>query len=241
MLGSADPGLIYRLLRKRFGFLDWWPGESSDEILIGAVLTQQTSWRNVEKAISSLRDANALSVKAISSIDTKKLEKLIRSSGFYRQKAARLKKLCRHIISEYGSLRKFLSMDADKLRQELLSMEGIGQETADAIVLYAAGKPSFVIDAYTIRAMERIIGKGRRFSYTDLQGYFTERLPRDVELYKDMHAQFVELGKRYCFKTKPLCSECPLAGVCSYGKGSIPVRQRPAKYLNMSQCVKHNE
>ena len=219
MLGSVDPGLIYRLLRKRFGFLDWWPGESRDEILIGAILTQQTSWRNVEKAISSLKDANALSVKAISSIDTKRLERLIRSSGFYRQKAARLKKLCRHIISEYGSLGKFLSMDADKLRQELLSMEGIGQETADAIVLYAAGKPSFVIDAYTIRAMERIIGKGRRFSYTDLQGYFTERLPRDVELYKDMHAQFVELGKRYCFKTKPLCSECPLIGICSYGKG----------------------
>ena len=240
MPGSADPGLIYGLLRKRFGFLDWWPGETRDEILIGAILTQQTSWRNVEKAISSLRDANALSVKAISSMRIGMLEKLIRSSGFYRQKARRLKKLCSHIISEYGSLGRFLSMDIDRLRPELLAMDGIGQETADAIVLYAAGKPSFVIDAYTIRAMERIAGKGRRFGYAELQGYFTERLPRDVELYKDMHAQFVELGKRYCLKTKPICNECPLAGICSHGKVGIPVRQPPAKYLNMRQRVKHN-
>ena len=219
MPGSAGPDLIYRLLRKRFGFLNWWPGETRDEILIGAILTQQTSWRNVEKAISSLRDANALSVKAISSMRVGVLEELIRSSGFYRQKARRLKKLCSHIISEYGSLGRFLSMDMDRLRSELLAMDGIGQETADAIALYAAGKPSFVIDAYTIRAMERISGNGKSFGYGDLQKYFMERLPLDVELYKDMHAQFVELGKRYCLKTKPLCNECPLAEICAYGKG----------------------
>ncbi len=218
MPGSADPNLIYKLLRKRFGFLDWWPGESSDEIIIGAILTQQTSWRNVEKALASLKDADALSIKAISSIGIRDLERLIRSSGFYRQKARRLKNLCKHIISEYGSLHKFLSIGMESLRSELLSMDGIGQETADAIVLYAAGKQSFVIDAYTTRAMERISGSEKRFGYGELQRYFMESLPRDLDLYKDFHAQFVELGKHYCLKTKPVCAECPLKRNCAYGR-----------------------
>ena len=221
MGSSRDPLSIYRLLRKRFGFLNWWPGDTKDEIIIGAVLTQQTSWRNVEKAISNLRDAGALSIEAISSIDMKRLDRLITPSGFHRQKAARLKALSASIISEYGSLEKFLSMPTAMLRERLLSMNGIGPETADSIILYAAGRPVFVIDAYTRREMQRICGIGEAESYSWLQEYFHRELGPKTALFKDMHAQFVELGKRYCRKS-PKCQDCPLGDVCMFALLKAP-------------------
>ena len=225
---NPDPMKIYSLLRERFGFLDWWPGETRDEILIGAVLTQQTSWKNVEKALANLREADSLSVSAIAEMRIPMLERLIRPSGFYRQKALRLKLLCSKIMS-YGSLDTFLSIPYAKLRSELLGCNGIGPETADSIVLYAAGKPSFVIDAYTRRIMQRICGIGESESYGELQRYFSSRLTRSAKLYKDMHAQFVQLGKSNCRKTSPECGTCPMLSICAFGKKNNAEKQSRKK------------
>ncbi|MGC8652084.1 MAG: endonuclease III domain-containing protein [Candidatus Micrarchaeia archaeon] len=213
----AKPMQIYRLLRKRFGFLNWWPGETSFEVLVGAILTQQTSWKNVEKAISRLKDANCMKLDCIAGIDIRTLETLVRPSGYYRQKARRLRSVCSSIKDEYGSLDSLFRLEAHELRKRLLSYNGIGKETADSIILYAANKPVFVIDAYTKRIMHRINGMQPDISYDALQGYFEAHVKRNLELYKDMHAQFVELGKSYC-KTTPDCEDCPANKICTYYK-----------------------
>jgi len=215
----AGPNAIYGRLRKRFGFLNWWPGETSFEIFVGAILTQQASWKNVEKAIVNIKKENCMSLHCISSISIEKLEAMIRPSGYYRQKAKRLKSICLAIEKEYGSLDAMLSLDADELRSRLLAFNGIGKETADSIVLYAAEKPTFVIDAYTKRIMSRVNEMPENIGYDELKRYFEKRVKNDVVLYKDMHAQFVELGKRYCRK-KPLCEECPLNDICAYSKNA---------------------
>ncbi len=208
---------LYSTFRKEFGFLDWWPGDTKLEIVVGAVLTQQTSWKNVEKAIGSIKAANAMNLEKLAGMNLPALELLIRSSGFYRQKAMRLKGLLA-AISEYGSIEKFFDTDAKTLRKRLLEMNGIGRETADSIILYAAEKPVFVVDAYTRRILGRIYGIGENVRYDELKGMMEGSMERNLELYKDFHAQFVELGKRYC-KTKPLCSECPARNACRYGSG----------------------
>ncbi len=207
--------VLYAKLRERFGYLDWWPGETRDEIIIGAILTQQASWKNVEKAISNLRSAKCLNLKKISTINVNSLERFIRPSGFYKQKAARLKGFARYIFSNYSSLDQMLSNDTGELREELLSIKGIGKETADSIILYAAGKPMFVIDSYTKRIASRIYGSDPDIEYDELRFDISGTIPDDLELYKDFHAQFVELGKAYC-KTKPLCNECPVKSYCRY-------------------------
>ncbi len=213
---SAGLENIYLLLRKRFGFLDWWPGETNDEIVIGAILTQNTSWKNVEKAIANLSKVRALSLRKISGIERSRLERLIRPSGFYRQKAARLQGFAAYVFDNYAGLEGLFRKDMGELRKELLSINGIGMETADSILLYAAGKPVFVIDAYTKRAMARIYGINN-LSYEGLQSLISESIDEDLETYKDFHAQFVELGKNYCRK-EPICKECPLKEDCRYGK-----------------------
>lgn len=217
MVYNPGPSAIYKRLRHRFGFLDWWPGETKFEILVGAILTQQTTWVNVEKAISGLRSAKVLSLDKIAGMDRRTLERIIRPSGYYRQKAARLIGVCKSVMHEYGSLKELFSLNKGELRDVLLSYNGIGNETADSIILYAANKPVFVIDAYTKRAMHRIDPRiSENISYEDLQKYFEKRVRRNAVLYQDMHAQFVELGKRYC-RTKPLCGDCPLNRICTYG------------------------
>jgi endonuclease-3 related protein len=206
---------LYTKLRGRFGYLDWWPGETTDEIIIGAILTQQASWRNVEKAISNLKEADCLDLKKIGRMRTSSLEMRIRPSGFYRQKAAKLKAFARYVSSNYSSLDEMLSKGAGELREELLSMRGIGRETADSIILYAAGKCMFVVDAYTKRITSRIYGSDPNIEYDELRFDISASIPDDLELYKDFHAQFVELGKKYC-KTKPLCNDCPVKSYCQY-------------------------
>jgi endonuclease-3 related protein len=214
---DPDPSLMYKKLRARFGFRDWWPGDTRFEIFVGAILTQQTSWNNVEKAIANLKAAHCLDMNKISSLSTGSLESLIKPSGFYRQKARRLSGICKAIKKNYGSLQRLFRLDKDELRRVLLSYNGIGNETADSIMLYAAEKPIFVIDAYTKRVMHRIDPAIREdVEYGQLQEYFECRVEKNLELYKDMHAQFVELGKRYC-KVKPVCTGCPLNSVCDYG------------------------
>ncbi|MDE1856844.1 MAG: endonuclease [Candidatus Micrarchaeota archaeon] len=208
---------LYARLRERFGYLDWWPGDTADEIVIGAVLTQQTAWTNVEKAIANLKRERLLSIAAISRAKVQRLERCVRPSGYYRQKARRLKGISARIMDEYGSLDGLLSLPGTELRKTLLGFHGIGKETADSIVLYAANKMAFVVDAYTIRAMSRIYGMDSGTKYDDMQRYFTDRLRPSIRLYKDMHAQFVELGKNYC-RTRPLCADCPANRICAYSR-----------------------
>ncbi len=186
-------------------------------MLVGAILTQQTSWKNVEKAIRSIKESNALTLEGIAGMPEERLETLVRPSGYYRQKAKRLKETCIAIKENYGSLEKFLAIEKDALRNKLLEMKGIGKETADSIVLYAAEKRTFVVDAYTKRIVSRVFGVNE-LGYDRLKELFESALPDSLEIYKDMHAQIVELGKRYCRKT-PLCSSCPIANMCNTGKG----------------------
>lgn len=202
-------------MRERFGFRGWWPGETKDEIIIGAILTQQASWSNAEKAIANLKDGNCLDLRRISAMDVKRLEKLVRPSGFYRQKARRLKGLAFHIFSNYSDLDEMLGKETAELRKELLSLEGIGPETADSILLYAAGKRTFVIDAYTKRIMSRIYGTDPEMDYDNLKTLITDNIKDTLSLYSDFHAQFVELGKRNC-RIKPVCSNCPASTICKY-------------------------
>lgn len=215
---NTSPENLYLLLRKRFGFLNWWPGETRDEIIIGAILTQNTSWKNVEKAIVNLKKRKKLGLKEISRISKGDLETLIRPSGFYRQKAERLKEFAVYIFKNYKNLDEFFDNDVLELRKGLLSLNGIGMETADSILLYAAEKPIFVIDAYTRRSMSRIYLRKKEFGYEELQSLLSGGLEKKLDLYKDFHAQFVELGKNYCRKTNPLCGECPLNKVCGYSR-----------------------
>ncbi len=207
---------LYSKLRGRFGFLDWWPGDTADEVIIGAILTQNASWKNVEKAISNLRGEGCLSLSAIRKMQTRSLEACIRPSGFFRQKSRRLKIFADYVFLNYGSIGAMFRKDAGELREELLNLHGIGRETADSIILYAAEKPIFVIDAYTRRIMGRIYGTRREPAYDELQKLISSGIKSDVKLYQDFHAQFVELGKNYC-RTKPLCSQCPVKRYCAYG------------------------
>lgn len=203
----------YELLRKRFGFLDWWPGETKLEIVVGAILTQNTSWTNVEKAISNLKKEDALELRKLATMQSGKLQRLIRPSGFYRQKAKRLKYILSYVAANYGTLENLFGKNKTELRKELLGLSGIGNETADSIVLYAAEKPTFVIDAYTRRIMHRVYGMAEAIEYLKLQRHITDRIPEELELYKDFHAQFVMLAKNHCRK-KPLCEDCPLERNC---------------------------
>ena len=238
---AASPKLsdIYSRLLKAFGPQGWWPvtlpGKTipsytpgaykprSDadafEICAGAILTQNTAWKNVEKALAALRKAGLTSAAAIAACPLPRLEGTIRSSGYYRQKARRLKEFCRRALKEHpeGLIKWFAAAPAYDLRAELLSYKGIGPETADCMVLYAAGKPSFVIDAYTRRIMERAV-LARGLSYEGWKEEFERSLPPDVKMYNEYHALLVRLGKDFCRKSKPLCGNCPLRRVCAKGK-----------------------
>ena len=215
---------LYKKLRDNFGYLNWWPGDTKVEIVVGAILTQNTAWKNVEKAIKNLKERKMLSLERLTSAKPKELEEAIRPSGFYKQKAKRLSNLFKYIKANYSTLERFFDKDKNELRNELLNLNGIGNETADSIVLYAAEKPTFVIDAYTRRIMNRVYGIDEGIEYNKLKEYFESRLRSDLELYKDFHAQFVELGKRFC-KKKPLCDECPIRDYCRYASKKIKTHE----------------
>jgi len=204
---------IYTRLYKAFGPQHWWPAQTSFEVIVGAILTQNTSWVNVEKAINNLKAANCLSAGKIKNISCRKLAKLIRPSGYYNLKAKRLKSFIKFIFEEYhGRLLQMFNTPLNKLRRELLSVKGIGPETADSILLYAAEKPVFVVDAYTKRVLERhrlITGDA---DYAKVQDIFMDNLKPQMKLFNEFHALFVKVGKDFC-KKKPLCSLCPLKGI----------------------------
>jgi endonuclease III related protein len=206
---------VYGLLHARFGHAGWWPGETPFEVCVGAILVQNTSWRNVEKALDVLRARGLLTFEALSRLDADEIAPLVRSSGVFRVKARRLRAFLDFLGARCGGRVEALrSWPAAELRAALLAVHGVGRETADSIALYAAGRPLFVVDAYTRRILARLgLARGDE-PYDALQELFHRRLPRDPVLYNDYHAQLVRLGKDVC-RPRPLCDECPLATVCA--------------------------
>ena len=201
---------IYQSLHTRFGPQHWWPGETPFEVMVGAILTQNAAWPNVERAIVNLKRAGKLDPRAILGLSTRRLEQLIRPSGFFRVKARRLTSLVKYFADEYGGeIARMRRVPLARLRPELLAVHGVGRETADSILLYALGKPSFVIDAYTRRVLSRHGVINARADYEETREMFENKLPRSVRLYNEYHALFVRLAKTHC-RTKPLCSGCPL-------------------------------
>ena len=201
----------YEKMFAAFGPQQWWPGETPFEVIVGAVLTQNTNWRNVERAIANLREADLLEPRALYDVPVAELEELIRPAGYYRVKAKRLKSLLAYIVERHdASLEQMFATDLETLRADLLAVNGIGPETADSILLYAGDKPTFVVDAYTHRILARHGWIGFESEYHEIQDYFLATLPQDVRLFNEYHALLVNVGKDFCKKQNPLCDGCPL-------------------------------
>ena len=218
---------IHKLLLDRFGPQYWWPGETRLEIIIGAVLTQNTNWTNASHAITNLKNENLLSVSSLINLPVDYLAQKIRSSGYYNQKAVRLRNLillltesCDPETDADGNvtydelcLDRFFAEETAVLRNRLLALKGIGPETADSILLYAGNKPVFVVDAYTHRIISRHSLIPEESDYHEIQDLFTSSLPEDAALFNEYHALLVRLGKEFCKKSEPLCMDCPLNDV----------------------------
>jgi endonuclease-3 related protein len=201
---------IYQLLFDRFGPQHWWPGETQFEIITGAILTQNTSWANVEKAIANLKSANLLTPEKLYNLNTSQLAELIRPAGYYNIKANRLKSFLTWLFQNYdGRLKNLAGLDTDHLRIELLAIKGIGHETADSILLYAFDRPIFVVDAYTARVAVRHGLIEPDADYEQLRDLFQSNLPQDVRLFNEYHALLVRVGKEFC-KPTANCPGCPL-------------------------------
>lgn len=206
---------IHDQLLQRFGPQHWWPADTPFEVIVGAILTQSTSWKNVEKALGNLKNMDALNAESLHKIGVNELAALIKPAGYYNSKARKLKEFMDHLYGNHaGDLADMLETDGRRLRNELLSIWGIGPETADSIVLYAAGKPEYVVDAYTKRIFTRLGYVKENIDYADLKKFSEQNLPRDAKIYNEFHALLVKLGKDYCRKTKPACSGCPLDKRC---------------------------
>ncbi|MBW2117986.1 MAG: endonuclease III domain-containing protein [Deltaproteobacteria bacterium] len=201
---------MFDLLFAHFGPQDWWPAETDLEMMVGAVLTQNTNWKNVERAIENLKSKHLLTVNALCSMSIDALAQEIRPAGYYNIKARRLMNLIHFMNDQYGEdLSEFFRDETQIIREGLLSVNGVGPETADSILLYAARRPVFVIDAYTHRILKRHGMSEEYATYYELQELFMDHLPEDQELYSEFHALIVQTGKNYC-KRKPLCLYCPL-------------------------------
>lgn len=202
---------IYKVLYKAFGPQRWWPGDTPFEVAVGAILTQNTNWGNVEKAINNLNSARALSAKRLYELPVNELARLIRPAGYFNIKAKRLKAFIDFLVNHYrGSMNKMKHEDMHGLREKLLSINGIGPETADSILLYALDKPVFVIDAYTKRVLSRHGIMEHDEPYERFQELLYASLKKDIKLFNEYHALFVRVGKIYC-KPKPVCEGCPLS------------------------------
>ncbi len=231
MTGTNDQNIfleIYRRLYRRYGPQGWWPGESGPlDVIVGAILTQSAAWTNVEQALNNLKAADCWSMEAIHRIDQADLAEIIRPCGYFNSKARKLKAFAAQVHDRHGGdLHIFLDQDVAPLRVELLSIYGIGPETADDILVYAAGKPSFVIDSYTRRTLSRMglapqgESKGKSNDYHSYQSLFHHSLPPDPVLFNEYHALLDEHAKRACAKT-PLCQDCCLRDLCATGKLSM--------------------
>jgi endonuclease-3 related protein len=211
---------IYELLYAAYGPQYWWPGDSEFEIIVGAILTQSAAWSNVERALANLAAAGALSPEGLAVLSEGELADLIRPSGYYNAKARKLKAFVRLLDERAGrDLGRLLALPAAELRTLLLGTHGIGPETADSILLYAAGRPVFVIDAYTRRTFSRLGLSPEIDSYASWQRQFSELLPPDAKIFNEYHALIVRHGKEVCRK-RPLCHACPLSVICPTGSAA---------------------
>lgn len=232
---NINPNILFETLLKKFGKPNWWPIDKtyhekykSDprfEIIIGTILTQNTAWSNAEIAIDNLKLKNMLNIKKISNIDIDQLQHMVKPSGFFKQKAERLKNFAKYLHDNYRcNLNNFFNRDKYEIRKELLLINGIGPETADSILLYAGNKPIFVVDAYTKRICQRIPLK-TNISYDEIQKFFQKKLSKKydgdelLKSYTELHALIVLFAKNYC-KKKPICINCPLKNYCNYKKKS---------------------
>jgi endonuclease-3 related protein len=206
---------LYDRLLSHFGPRDWWPAETRFEVMVGAILTQNTSWGNVEKAIINLKSGGLMEPGEIAKARIKTLEQAVFPSGFFRQKAVRLKDFSKYLLREYdGDLDRLFRLPVEELRSELLEQKGIGPETADSMILYAGNKPIFVIDSYTKRLCDRL-GLCDLRSYDEYQDFFMRNLPEDTELYNEYHALIVVFCKNIC-RRNPDCENCFLRKKCNY-------------------------
>lgn len=208
---------LYDRLFAAYGHQHWWPGETPFEVMVGAVLVQNTAWKNVEKAINNLRQHDLLEPHALAAVPTEELAELIRPAGYYRLKARRLHNLLALLVNRYdGSLEQMFQADLESLREELLATNGIGPETADSILLYAGNYATFVVDTYTHRILARHGWIEFGASYDEIKDYFQSGLERDATLFNEFHALLVRVGHLHCRKT-PQCAGCPLAELLPEG------------------------
>lgn len=215
-MGQGMVRTVYARLRARFGHAGWWPGRTAFEVCAGAILVQNTAWPNAEKALSSLRRSGRLSYRGLRDLSPAQIAPLIRSAGTFNVKARRLAAFVWFLGAEYrGRVSAMATESVEALRRKLLTVNGIGPETADCIVLYAARLPRFVVDAYTRRVFSRLGLLAGGESYQEVQRFFMDRLPQDVGLWGDYHGQIVRLAKDFC-RPRPHCHTCPLGDVCRF-------------------------
>jgi endonuclease-3 related protein len=214
MAGSAWGKLLeelYQMLWDAFGPQGWWPGETPLEVALGAILTQNTNWRNVARVMAGLKDAGLLNPLALRRLPEAELARLLRPAGYYNVKARRIRNFLLFLGRYQDSMARLAREDLDTLRPSLLALKGIGPETADSILLYALNKPTFVVDAYTFRILSRHGLLPEACSYEELRQLFMDHLPQEVPRYQEYHALLVKLGKEFC-RPQPRCEACPLNG-----------------------------
>jgi endonuclease-3 related protein len=204
---------LYDRLSSHFGPRHWWPADTRFEVVVGAILTQNTAWKNVEKALSNLKALGPLTPDLLRETPEPRLKEAIRPAGYYNQKSRRLRGFLNVLFEQYeGDIETLFALDTWDLRERLLEISGIGPETADSILLYAAERPVFVIDTYTIRVLTRHGFLSDETSYPEAQQYMMDHLPDDTALYNEFHALFVAVGKDFC-RPRPRCEGCPLEGL----------------------------
>lgn len=208
---SSELLRYYDVMSSSLGPMHWWPAQTPFEVIVGAILTQSTAWANVERAIANLRAARLLTPSAMLRVRPSKLAALVRPSGYFRQKAKKLSAFLRFLQTRYGgSLRRMFQTPTLALRQELLSVHGIGPETADSILLYAGNHPVFVVDAYTHRILGRHGITNGKADYENVRAFIESSIPREPQLFNEFHALIVNTGKNWCRKSAPRCEACPL-------------------------------
>lgn len=223
--GQNDLLRIYDRLYRWAGPRRWWPAETPFEVVVGAILTQNVSWRNVEKAIANLRQAGLLAPAAMHLASEEELQPLIRPAGYFRTKARKLKAFCEFLFNRFGgSLEVMFAKPLEAVRPALLGIYGVGPETADAILCYAGHLPIMVMDAYTLRVFSRLGLVEPTAGYAQMQEFFLSRLPRDVGLFNEYHALIDGLANSLCLKRGPRCRECPLLDLCPAGQSEVKAR-----------------
>jgi endonuclease-3 related protein len=218
----------YEAMFTALGPQHWWPARTPFEVIVGAILTQNTAWVNVERAIENLRRERLLTPRALERVPARRLGRLIRSSGYFRQKAKKLKAFVRFLRVEFGgSLTRMFQTPTAELRVNLLAVHGIGPETADSILLYAGGHAVFVVDAYTKRILDRHSVVREKAGYEEIRQLFEQSLPRDTALYNEFHALIVQVGKNWCRPRAPRCDSCPLGALLPEGQPLQLAEARP--------------